>query len=222
MKSERLVTEYEYQGSSRGATHAVLLAHGAGADMHAPALRVVADALAEAKIPSLRFNYRYRTLGRRAPDSKAILATATREAVAELARRSGLPHDRLIQGGRSMGGRMCSQLVASNEHDGFSRYGGLLLLGYPLKPAGKSGPLRDEHFNAVQIPTLFVSGTRDALAPRADLERSAQKIRGPVTFHWLESADHSFRPLKASGLTIDDVLSDVAATCVTWIRSLHV
>jgi predicted alpha/beta-hydrolase family hydrolase len=212
--SESLVTEYDYQGPTKRATHAVLLAHGAGADMHAPALRAVADALAVAGVASLRFNYRYKTLGRKAPDQKAVLAESTREAIEELKNRSGLPRDRLIIGGRSMGGRLCSEEAA------FERFAGLLLLGYPLKPAGKPGPIRDDHFVRIESPVLLISGTRDSLAPKEELIKSARRFRGPVTMHWLEAADHGFRPLKSSGRTVDDVLAEVGETSVTWVTSL--
>src|SRR5437667_7286178 len=192
--AERLVTEYEWTGPARPMTHAVLLAHGAGSDMHAPVLRRVADALAAAKIPSLRFNHRYRTLGRKAPDSRAVLAASTDEAIAELGRRSGLPPERLVLGGRSMGGRLCLDWVGAH---GPRACAGLLMLGYPLHAAGKPQVRRDGAFASLDAPVLFVSGTRDPLASRAELERSARAIEGPVTFHWLESADHGYRPLKA-------------------------
>jgi predicted alpha/beta-hydrolase family hydrolase len=104
--------ECEYQGPTSGADRAVLLAHGAGADMHAPALVGVADALEAAGVPSLRFNHPYRTAGRRAPDRAPVLERATREAVEELSTRSGLPAERLVLGGRSMGGRVCSLVIA--------------------------------------------------------------------------------------------------------------
>jgi len=91
-----------YAGPKRGADRAVLLAHGAGSDMHAATLARVADALAGAKIPSLRFNYPYRDAGRKSPDRAAVLDAATREAAAELARQTKLPPERLVLGGRSM------------------------------------------------------------------------------------------------------------------------
>ena len=198
-------------------THAVLLAHGAGSDMHAPVLRRVAAALAAAKVPSLRFNHRYRTLGRKAPDSKAVLAASTDEAIAELRRRSGLPPERLVLGGRSMGGRLCLEWAGAH---GPRACAGLPMLGYPLHPAGKPHLRRDEAFASVDAPVLFVSGTRDALAPRGEFELSARAIKAPVTFHWLESADHGYRPLKSSGRTIDDVHAEAADAVVEWVRAL--
>src|ERR1700733_2569749 len=103
MTEAALVTEYEYEGPKRGADRAVLLAHGAGADMHAATLTTVADALADAGVPSLRFNFPYKAAGRRAPDRPPVLDAAVREAAGELARRAKVPLERLVLGGRSMG-----------------------------------------------------------------------------------------------------------------------
>lgn len=196
----------------------MLLAHGAGTDLDAAPLRVVADALAGAGVPSLRFNYPYRDAGRRAPDRPAVLLDATRAALAELARRTCLPTDRLAVGGRSMGGRYCSLVVGDDTAPVPAL--GLVLLGYPLHAAGKPERARDEHFVRLTAPVLFVSGTRDALAPRADLTRSAQRVRGPVSWCWLDTADHAFRPLKASGRTIDEVLAAAADAVVAWVGEL--
>jgi uncharacterized protein len=211
------VTDYEWQGPLRGADRAVLLAHGAGSDMHGTALVAVAHALADAGIPSLRFDYPYRSAGRRAPDRPAVLAAATREAAAELARRAKLPPERLVLGGRSMGGRYCSMIVGDTDDPVPAR--GLLLLGYPLHAPGKADKPRSEHFGRLDVPVLFVSGTRDALAHRRRLTAAARKIPGEVTFHWLEAADHGYRPLKSTGRTLADVCDEVAAAAVAWVAA---
>jgi predicted alpha/beta-hydrolase family hydrolase len=208
----------DFSGPSAGADRAVLLAHGAGADRNAPALVAVAERLAAEDIPCLRFDYPYKAAGRRAPDRPAVLDAATRAAAAELARRTGLPPGRIVLGGRSMGGRYCSQAVGADD-DPLDALG-LLLLGYPLHPAGKPERRRDEHFPRLHVPVLFVSGTRDALAPERELTASARAIAGPVELHWLESADHGYRPLKSSGLTRESVTAEVAETSVTWVRGL--
>jgi uncharacterized protein len=212
------MTTFAYQGPKRGADRAVLLAHGAGADLEAPALRAVADALADAKVPSLRFNYPYRDAGKKAPDRPAVLLAATHAAVDELVTRTKLPPDRLVLGGRSMGGRYCS-LVAGAEAEPVPALG-LCLLGYPLHAAGKPESRRDEHFPRLTMPVLFVSGTRDSLASTPDLEKSARKINAPVTWCWLEAADHGFKPLKSSGRTLADILDEVATATVNWVGTL--
>jgi predicted alpha/beta-hydrolase family hydrolase len=210
--------EAVFTGPTRGVDRAVLLAHGAGADMNAPALVAVADALAAEKVSVLRFNFPYRTAGRRAPDRAPVLDAAVRDAAAELARRTRLAPDRLVLGGRSMGGRYCSLAVGA-EQDPVPALG-LLLLGYPLHPAGRPTQLRVEHFPRVRVPCLFVSGTRDSLASRDGLRAATRRIKGPVRHVWLESADHAFRPLKASGRTTADVLHEVATASVDWVGGL--
>jgi hypothetical protein len=212
------MTTYAFHGPTRGVDRAVLLAHGAGTDLDAAPLRAVADALADARIPSLRFNYPYRDAGKKAPDRPAVLLEATRAAVAELARRTKLPPARLVIGGRSMGGRYCS-LVAGAEDDPLT-VRGLLLLGYPLHAAGRPEKARDDHFRRLTMPVMFVSGTRDALAAKPDLQRSARKVKGKVSWCWLDTADHGFKPLKASGRTLDDVLTAVADASVAWVGGL--
>jgi predicted alpha/beta-hydrolase family hydrolase len=212
------VTELELQGPKRGADRAVLLAHGAGADMHAATLTAFADALAAAGVPVMRFNFPYRSAGRRAPDRPAVLAAATREAAAELARRTRLPPERLVLGGRSMGGRYAS-LAVGDADDPLPALG-LLLLGYPLHPAGKPEQLRVEHFPRIPVPVLFVSGTRDSLAEAAALREHARRIRGTVSFHWIETADHGFKPLKSSGSTTQAASASAATTVVDWVSRL--
>jgi uncharacterized protein len=218
--TDRLVTEYAWQGPRSGIDRAVLLAHGAGSDMHGAALVAVADALAAAKIPSLRFNYPYRSAGKKAPDRPKVLEAATREAAAELAKRSKLAPGRLVLGGRSMGGRYCSMVVAAAEEPVAAL--GLLMLSYPLHAAGRPERPRVEHFPDIRVPTLFVSGTRDSLAGQADLQRAARAVKGRVGFHWIATADHGYRPLKASGRTIADVLAEVARVSTEWVATLPV
>ncbi len=197
---------------------AVLLAHGAGSDLDAPALIAVADALTALGIPSLRFNYPYRDAGRRAPDRPNVLLDATRRAAADLSLLTGLAPERIVIGGRSMGGRYCS-LAVGDEQDPLGALG-LLLLGYPLHPAGKPEKLRVEHLKRITIPTLFVSGTRDALGAQPELRQAARRVKGRVAWHWIESGDHGFKPLRSSGLSVEDVLAEMAAASAAWVASL--
>lgn len=211
-----LVTEYEFAGGGRAGTRdrAVLLAHGAGADMHSANLVAFADALAAAKIPVLRFNFPYKTAGKKSVDRIPVLEASIREAHAELMRRTKLPAERLVLGGRSMGGRFASMLAAETGALG------LLLLGYPLHPPGQPEKLRVEHFPKLRMPVLFVSGTKDAFGTRDELRANAKKIKGKVSWHWIESGDHSFRPSKReTGKTITDVLPEAATAAVAWVQS---
>ena len=208
-----VVSGYSFQGPRRGADRAVLLAHGAGSDREGAALRAVADALAAAGVPSLRFDYPYRSAGRRAPDRPPVLDAATREAAAELARRIGAPagtaRARRPVDGRARAAR--SSPAARPESPRPSRPSASLLLGYPLHPDGqaRAAPRRPTSGTS-RCPVLFESGTRDTLAPRPELTRSARKVKGPVTLHWIDTADHGYRPLKSSGRTPAEVLADVA------------
>jgi len=215
-----------FEGPKTGADRAVLLAHGARTDLDAPPLKVVASALAAAGIPSLRFNFPYRDADRKAPDRAPVLMTGVREAADRLGTRTGLAPERLVLGGRSMGGRMCSMVVGAEPDEVRPDAGprpalGLLLLGYPLHPAGHPEKVRDEHFPRLRVPCLFVSGTRDALAGRDELPGAVRAINGPVELHWLESADHGYRPLKASGMTPAYVLDEVAHVSTKWVQSLR-
>ena len=201
------------------ADRAVLLAHGAGSDRNAPALVAVADALEAAGIPSLRFDFPYRLAGRKAPDRPPVLLQAVREAAAELSQQTGLPPGRLVLGGRSMGGRYCSLAVGDAEEPLPAL--GLLLLGYPLHPAGKPENLRVEHFPRLDGPVLFLSGDRDALAGKDDLEKWAATIPGPVAFHWLAGGDHGFRvPKSRGGPGEAAVLAEVAEVSAKWVADL--
>lgn len=218
--ADRVVTEYEWRGPRRNVERAVLLAHGAGSDMHATSLVAVADALANAGIPSLRFNYPYRSAGKGAPDRPKVLHAATREAAAEITKRVKLPPERIVLGGRSMGGRYCSLIVGDPEEPVPAL--GLLLLGYPLHAAGKPDQQRAEHFPRLRVPVLFISGTRDSLAGKDEITQAARAIKPRARFHWLETADHGYRPLKASGLSMDDVNADVATTSAEWVAGLNI
>jgi hypothetical protein len=201
------------------ADRAVLLAHGAGSDRNAPALVAVADALEAMGIPSLRFDFPYRLAGRKAPDRPPVLLQAVREAAAELSRQTGLPPERLVLGGRSMGGRYCSLAVGDAE-DPLPALG-LLLLGYPLHPAGKPDTLRVEHFPRLDVPVLFLSGDRDALGGKEDLEKWAGTIPGPVEFQWLVGGDHGFRVPKARGGKGEAaVLAEVSEVSAKWVADL--
>jgi predicted alpha/beta-hydrolase family hydrolase len=189
-------------------------AHGAGGHMADRGMLAVAEHLRRAGFGVVRFNFRYREQGSGRPDAMPLLKE-TVAAVAIHAREQIAP-EKLILGGRSMGGRAASMLVA----DGFA-CDGLLLLAYPLHPAGQPDKLRDAHLATIAVPTLCLNGTRDALCRRDLMDKVVDRLTGPWTMHWLEGADHSFHVLKRSGRTDGDVLSEVADASSGWAAGLR-
>lgn len=168
-----------------------LLAPGAGASRDQATLVALDEALSRAGAVVVRMDFPYRRAGRRAPDRAPVLLGALRHEAGALAGRC----ERLILGGRSMGGRIAS-MVAAGEGDGGPdplRVAGLLLVSYPLHPPGRPDRPRVEHFGAITQPCLFVSGDRDAFGHPAELEAATTTIAGPVTHHWIEGKDHSLR-----------------------------
>jgi predicted alpha/beta-hydrolase family hydrolase len=222
MTAPKIVSEYEFSSPRRATKRpdrAVLLAHGAGADMHAAALVVAAAAFADAGIATLRWNYPYMTAGKKAPDRAPVLLAATREAAIELVRRTKLPVERIVLGGRSMGGRYCS-LLAGDTIEPWPALG-LVLQGYPLHAPGRPDKIRDEHFPRLTMPVLFVSGTNDQFGTPDELRRSAKRVGGRVAWHWIPTADHGFKPKKReSGLSVDDALASMAEAMVAFVAGL--
>lgn len=159
-----------------------------------------------APLPVERFDFPYRRRGgRRPPDRAPVLVAAVVEAAAGLARRAGTGTERLVLGGRSLGGRMCSMAVA----EGLAA-AGLVLIGYPLHPPGRPDRLRAGHLAAIAVPCLFVSGTRDPFATPAELEAATASIPGPVTHRWVDGGRHDLRGADA----------EVAATVAGWLAGL--
>jgi predicted alpha/beta-hydrolase family hydrolase len=165
----------------------MLLAPGASADRNTPQLVAVDEALSGAGWVVERMDFPYKLAGRRAPDRPPVLLAAVRAAAADLVERTGIPPERVVLGGRSMGGRICSMAVAEGLPAA-----GLVLISYPLRPPGRPEKLaeRTRHFPALDVPCLFVSGTNDAFGTPAELESATAAIPGPVTLEWIEGGDH--------------------------------
>jgi len=182
-------------------------AHGAGGHKDDRGMTRAAQALEAAGFSVVRFNFPYREKGSGRPDPMPVLKASIAEVVARV-REERAPR-RLFIGGRSMGGRAASMLAA----DGFA-CDGLLLLAYPLHPAGQPEKLRDAHLPTIEVPVLCINGTRDALCERGLMDRTLKSRSWRM--HWLEGADHSFHVLKSSGRTDDDVMAEVGSTARDW------
>jgi len=167
---------------------ALLITPGAGHDRDQSTLVAIEAALVVHGVAVERMDFPYRRAGRRAPDRAPVLIEAVRQGLADLASRTGLSPEKIALGGRSMGGRMCSMAVA----EGLPARA-LVLIAYPLHPPGKPERARTEHFPALRVPCLFVSGTRDSFGTPAELEAATPSIPGPVTHVWIDGGDHGLR-----------------------------
>ncbi len=167
-------------------TVGLLLAPGAGAGRDQATLVALDRAATGLGMAVTRMDFPYRRAGRRAPDRAPVLIEAVRAEAGEMAPSC----TRLVLGGRSMGGRMCSMAVAAGLVPSAA---GLVLISYPLHPPGRPEKMRTEHFPQLGVPCLFVSGTRDAFGTPSELEAATAAIPAPVTHRWIEGRDHSLR-----------------------------
>ncbi|MBW3645830.1 MAG: dienelactone hydrolase [Actinobacteria bacterium] len=182
---------------------AALLAPGAGSGRDHSCLVAIEAALAP--LPVERMDFPYRKRGRKAPDRAPVLLAAVVEAASALVTAQGLDPAGLVLGGRSMGGRMCSMAVAEGLPAA-----GLVLVSYPLHPPGRPDRLRTAHLPDIDVPCLFVSGTRDAFATPAELEAATAAIPAPVEHVWVQGGRHE---LKGAD-------QEVATAVAAWVRAL--
>lgn len=182
---------------------ALLLFPGAGSSADHPALRAIEQAVAP--LPVSRADFPYRREGRRAPDRPPKLLACVVEEAGKLAEQAGVAPDRVVLGGRSMGGRMCSMAVA----DGLPA-AGLVLVAYPLHPPGKPDRLRTDHFPRLEVPCLFVTGTKDPFGTPEERLHHTEAIPGPVEHVWVEGGRHDLKGADA----------DVAAAVADWVSRL--
>ena len=198
---------------SAGGSTVFVCAHGAGGHMSDRGMLSVSQVMRAQGMDVVRFNFLYKERHSGRPDPMPLLRK-TIEAVVARAREELRP-GALIIGGRSMGGRAASMLAA----DGFD-CDGLLLLAYPLHPAGKPEQLRDAHLPKIGTPVLCLNGTRDALCRRDLMEAVLERVGSNWTMHWLDGADHSFHVLKSSGRTDAEVLAEIGDASRVWMERL--
>ena len=192
-----------------------VFAHGAGAGMAHPFMAAVAEELAARSIASLRYQFPYMEHGAKRPDPPAVAQATVRAVVSEAAR--ALPGIPLFAGGKSFGGRMTSQAQAAAPLPGVR---GLIFFGFPLHPAGNPSDTRAKHLFDVQIPMLFLQGTRDALADLALLEPLIARLGSRVTLRLFQDADHSFHVPARSGRNDADVRREMCDCIAEWAGPL--
>jgi predicted alpha/beta-hydrolase family hydrolase len=196
-----------------GAKALYLFAHGAGTGMTHKAMESNAQGLAQREIASLRYQFLYMEKGSKRPDPPRLAHAAVRAAAAEAGEQA--PDLPLFAGGRSFGGRMTSQAQADEPLPGVR---GLAFLGFPLHPAGKPGIERAEHLARVQIPMLFVSGDRDALAELDLLKPVVADLGERASLHLVRNADHSFKPAARSGRIAAEIETEALDAMAEWIE----
>ncbi len=192
-----------------------VFAHGAGAGMAHPFMETVATGLCDRGIATLRYQFPYMEKGGKRPDVPAVAHAAVRAAVAEAARCcAGMP---LIAGGKSFGGRMTSQAQAIAPLPGVR---GLAFLGFPLHPPGKPSTTRAAHLSDVDIPMLFLQGTRDDFAEMTLLEPVVKGLGGLASLHVVREGDHSLHVPARSGRNDREVMDEVLDALSAWIGRL--
>jgi predicted alpha/beta-hydrolase family hydrolase len=192
-----------------------VLAHGAGAGMTHPFMTAVAAGLAERGIATLRYQFPYMEHGSKRPDSPALAHATVRAAAAAASRLA--PKLSLVAGGKSFGGRMTSQAQAAAPLPGVR---GLVFLGFPLHAAGKPSDARAAHLADVQVPMLFLQGTKDKLAELSLLQPLVRKLGERATLHLFDDADHSFHVPARSGRKDVDVMHELLDVLAAWIGAL--
>ncbi len=201
---------------AEGEQRAVFVAaHGAGGNMMDRGMASAAAMLRRHGFGVVRFNFLYKERKSGRPDPMPTLMRTFAAVVERTRGELGADLGRLVIGGRSMGGRAGSMLAA----EGFAA-DGLLLLAYPLHPAGQPEKLRDAHLPRIAMPVLCINGTRDALCTPDIMRRVLTTVRAPWEMHWLEGADHSFHVLKSSGRTDGEVLAEVGDVSERWLARL--
>jgi predicted alpha/beta-hydrolase family hydrolase len=199
----------QVDGSS-DASALVVLAHGAGAGLDSDFMAFMSEALVDRGLQVARFNFAYIEQGRKSPDKNDVLEETFRSVISALAEeRAG---KKLVLGGKSMGGRIASQVVAAG-----AEVDGLVFHGYPLHPPGKPERMRDAHLHSIKVPMLFIEGTRDPFCPLETLEKVLAGVDAPSELAVIEDGDHSFKLRKSSGRSTKDAWIEAAEITARFV-----
>ena len=195
---------------------ALVLGHGAGAGQRSTFMVQFARAISALGVDVVTFNFPYMEQRRRIPDRAPVLEACYRSVIASVHAQLGAPKRALFIGGKSMGGRIATQVAAA---DLTLPIEGLVLLGYPLHPPGRPTERRDKHLPAVGRPMLFVQGSRDAFGTPAELEPIIGAIRPSASIHVVAGGDHSLKLARNDPAAQAAVYDDVQRTMVEWVRT---
>jgi predicted alpha/beta-hydrolase family hydrolase len=180
-------------------------------------MRLFASGLAERGFDAMTFNFIYMEQGRRVPDPKAKLESCYRSVIEAAGKHKKLKGNRIVIGGKSMGGRIASQVAATVESA--DNITGLVFLGYPLHPPGKPEQLRDAHLKDIRAPMLFVQGSRDAFGTEEEIRAVIKRLHLPATLHAIEGGDHSLKVPKKLDIPQDQVYASAMDTIARWLQT---
>lgn len=200
---------------SKRAKITVLLGHGAGANQLSGFMRLFASGLAERGLDVITFNFLYMEQGRKIPDPAPRLESCYRAVIDAALKHKKPKGNRLVIGGKSMGGRIASQVAAQNGES----IDGLVFLGYPLHPPGRPDKLRSEHLPKIKAPMLFVQGSRDAFGTKEEIQNLIKKMKLPATLYAVEKGDHSLRVPKTLGISQQEVYDAAMDEITGWSRT---
>jgi uncharacterized protein len=195
----------------------LLLGHGAGASQTSGFMRMFANGLTARGLDVMTFNFVYMEQGRSVPDQKGKLEACFRAVIKAALKHKKLKNNSLIVGGKSMGGRIASQVIAAEED---SEVAGLVFLGYPLHPPGNPAKLRVEHLEHVGKPMLFIQGTRDALGTPEEIQPFIKSLQPAAKIYAIEGGDHSFKAPKKFGLPQEEIYTAAMDEIDRWARSI--
>ncbi len=199
----------------------VILGHGAGANQTSGFMRTFAKGLASRGFDVMTFNFVYMEQERSVPDQKHKLEGCFLAVIAAALKHKKLKSNRLVLGGKSMGGRIASQVMAGEARESIAgEVAGLVFLGYPLHPPGQSSKLRVEHFEHIKKPMLFVQGTRDALGAPDEIKPFIKNLRPAAKIYSIEGGDHSFKVPKKFGMPADQIFENAMDEIDRWARTL--
>ena len=189
----------------------MILGHGAGADQYGDFVTRFAGGLAVRGIGAVTFNFLYSEQGRRLPDQNATLVACYRAVLEAIRQKIG--RRKLVIGGKSLGGRIASQIAAAGAH-----VEGLIFLGYPLHPPGRADQLRAKHLPDIKVPMLFIQGSRDTFGTPDELRPIIQNLKAPADLYVVEGGDHSFKVLKRAGVAQEHAYKSALDRVELWLR----
>ena len=217
VNEDKSVTAVAYPANKKnGLGVTLILGHGAGAGQTSSFMVSFATQLAAGGIDTVTFNFLYAEHGRHVPDTKDKLENCYRAVIETVRAHKKLGRNRLAIGGKSMGGRIASQMAAA----GVGELTGLVFLGYPLHPPGKPEKLRAEHLPKIKAPMLFVQGSQDVFGTPAELRAIIKKLTASTKLYVVEGGDHSFKVRKSSGIAQEEVYESVQSEIVEWLREV--